>query len=150
MRVALDTNVLAYAEGVGDERRCRQARDLVERLPVGGTLLPVQVLGELYRVLTVKQGLEPGVARDAILSWADSFPVADSPWPAFQSAFELAADHGLQIWDALIMAVAAQNQCRLLVTEDMQPGFTWQGVTVANPFDPQPIPLLEEFLSSTD
>ncbi|MGB4674105.1 MAG: hypothetical protein WBH99_09240 [Azovibrio sp.] len=32
MRVALDTNVLAYAEGVGDELRCSTAMQLVEQL----------------------------------------------------------------------------------------------------------------------
>ena len=36
--------------------------------------------------------------------------------------------------DALIMAVAADNHCRFLLTEDLQSGFTWRGVTVINPF----------------
>jgi hypothetical protein len=33
VRIALDTNVMAYAEGVGDARRCKAARNLVARLP---------------------------------------------------------------------------------------------------------------------
>ena len=33
MHIALDTNILAYAEGVGDVKRCKSARDLVARLP---------------------------------------------------------------------------------------------------------------------
>jgi len=73
-------------------------------------------------------------ARDAIMSWADSFEVADSSWSSFQSTIDLAIDHGLQIWDALIMAVAAENHCRLLLSEDLQNGFTWRGLTVVNPF----------------
>ena len=32
-RIALDTSVLAYAEGVGDARRCKAARQIVSRLP---------------------------------------------------------------------------------------------------------------------
>jgi predicted nucleic acid-binding protein len=39
------------------------------------------------------------------------------------------------MWDALIMSVAAENKCRLLISEDFQNGFTWRGVTVVNPFD---------------
>lgn len=35
MRVALDTNVLAYAEGVGDEIRCTAAISLIEQLTCG-------------------------------------------------------------------------------------------------------------------
>ena len=32
MRVALDTNVLAYAEGLGDDVRCQLASDLIAKL----------------------------------------------------------------------------------------------------------------------
>jgi len=112
MWAALDTNVLAYAEGLGDERRCTVARSLVERMPAGRVLLPAQTLGELYRVLTGKAGWGTDPARAALLSWADSFEVADSTWPAFQGALDIAVDHGLQIWDALILSVAADNRCR--------------------------------------
>lgn len=144
MRAALDTNILAYAEGVGDTRRCRIARTLVEESAVEQILLPAQTLGELYRVLTGKGGVQADQARAAVLSWADSFDVADSTWPAFQAAFDLSQDHGLQIWDALILSVAAENRCRLLVSEDMQEGFTWRGVTVVDPFARSPSPLLQQ------
>lgn len=146
MWAALDTNVLAYAEGIGDERRCALARSLVERMPAGQVLLPAQTLGELFRVLTGKAGLDADPARAALLSWADSFDVADSTWSAFQGALDIAADHGLQIWDALILSVAAENRCRLLLSEDLQNGFTWHGVTVVNPFSETPSLLLGEFL----
>lgn len=134
MRVALDTNVMAYAEGIGDEARCRAAITLVDQLPAALVLLPAQTLGELYRVLTGKAKREATEVREIILSWADSFEVADSSWTAFQSALDLSADHGLQIWDALILSIAAENHCRLLLSEDLQNGFTWRGVTVVNPF----------------
>ena len=74
MRVALDTNILAYAEGLGDERRCQAALSLVGQLPVGLALLPAQALGELYRVLTGKAKRKPDDARAAVLSWASNFP----------------------------------------------------------------------------
>lgn len=148
MRVALDTNVLAYAEGLGDPVRCATALELVSSLPQGSVILPAQTLGELHRVLTGKSRLNPHAAEQAVLSWADSFEVADSTWPAFQSAFNLAADHKLQIWDALILSVAAENRCRLLLSEDLQNGFTWRGVTVTNPFaSPRPA-LLESLVGS--
>ncbi|MFZ2542491.1 MAG: PIN domain-containing protein [Gallionella sp.] len=148
MRVALDTNILAYAEGLGDKARCKMARELVERLPVESVLLPAQTLGELYRVLTSKAKRKTSPARNAILGWADSFEVADSTWTAFQSALDLAADHQLQIWDALILAVAAENRCRMLLSEDLQDGFTWRGVTVLNPFAAPENPLLASVLKA--
>lgn len=143
VRAALDTNFLAYAEGIGDARRCDMARSLIAQIPAERVVLPAQTLGELYRVMTGKAGLVPDAARAAVLSWADSFDVADSTWTAFQSAFDLGADHSLQIWDALILSVAAENRCRLLLSEDFQSGFTWRGVTVVDPFSSVLSPLLE-------
>ena len=80
------------------------------------------------------------------MTWADSFEIADSSWSAFQAAIDLAIDHRLQIWDALIMAVAAENRCRMLLSEDLQNGFIWRGVTVVNPFAAPSSPLLENIL----
>ena len=51
MRLALDTNILAYAEGIGDETRCLSARKLVKKITDSEVILPAQTLGELSRVL---------------------------------------------------------------------------------------------------
>ena len=51
-----------------------------------------------------------------------------------QSAFDLAAAHGLSIWASLILSVAAEQGCRVLLSEDLQNGFTWRGTAVVNPF----------------
>lgn len=146
MRVALDTNILAYAEGVGDELRCHTAMQLVEQLSSNEVVLPAQTLGELSRVLTGKAKRSAEQTREAVLSWADSFEVADSTWFAFQSALDLTVDHQLPIWDALVLAVAAENRCRLLLSEDFHNGFTWRGVTVVNPFVESRSPLLSGLL----
>ena len=146
MRIAIDTNVLAYAEGIGDIARRDASVALLMQLPAEYLLLPAQVLGELFRVLTGKAKCTPDTARSRILQWADSFEIADSTWTAFQAAFDLTEDHGLQIWDALILAVTAENRCRLLLSEDLQHGFTWRGVTVVNPYHSPTHPLLAPLL----
>ncbi len=146
MRAALDTSILAYAEGVGDKARCQMARTLIGQLPVDRVLLPAQTLGELYRVLTGKAKRDAVATREAILGWTDSFEVADSTWTAFQSALDLAVDHKLQVWDALILSVAAENRCRILLSEDLHGGFTWRGVTVLNPLGAPRSPLLASLL----
>jgi predicted nucleic acid-binding protein len=147
MRVAIDTNVLAYAEGVGDAERCRAAIDLVDRLPDSAIVLPAQTLGELMLVLTRKAGRSRDAAREAVLNWADSFDVVDSTWASFQSAFDLSVNHEFNMWDSLVMAVSAENRCRIVLSEDLQHGFTWRGVTIVNPFLPSESPLLAAILS---
>ena len=134
MRVALDTNVLAYAEGVNGAQMRKTALELVERLPEGTALLPVQTLGELFNLLVRKAKRSPARARKAILSWRDAFPLVETSADVMLAAADLATDHQLSIWDSVILSAAAESGCRLLLTEDMQEGFTWKGVTVTNPF----------------
>ena len=134
MRVALDTNILAYAEGIGDDVRQQASLDLIRALPSSLVVIPVQCLGELFRVLTGKARRDATSAQEAILAWADAYETADSTWTALQSAMDVVASHGLQIWDALILAVAEEQRCRLLLSEDMQHEFTWHGLTVVNPY----------------
>ncbi|MBB6465484.1 putative nucleic acid-binding protein [Aminobacter lissarensis] len=148
MRFALDTNILAYAEGVNDANRAAMALDLLARLPQDETVIPVQVLGELFTVLVRKANRSPLEAREAILQWRDTFAVANTTPDVMFKAADLAADHRLSIWDAVILCAASSAGCRLLLSEDMQDGFTWGGVTVVNPFAASPHPLLAAMLEN--
>jgi predicted nucleic acid-binding protein len=148
MLVALDTNVLVYAEGEGDKVRCSKAQRLIEGLNPSSVVLPVQVLGELTRVLSGRFKRTAAGVRDAVLSWSDSFRTCDSSAAALRSALDLHADHQLQIWDALVLAVSADNGCRVLFSEDLQAGFTWRGVTVVNPFVHPNHPLMRQALAA--
>ncbi|MCO6439910.1 MAG: PIN domain-containing protein [Nitrococcus mobilis] len=134
MRVALDTNVLVYAEGYGDSHRCERAQSLVDALPVGSVIIPAQCLGELFRVLHGKGGLGRAPAADRVLQWTEIFTIADSSSQAFLLALELVRSHRVQVWDALIACVASVSQCRLLVTEDFPGTSTLAGVRIADPF----------------
>jgi predicted nucleic acid-binding protein len=142
MRLALDTNILAYAEGVNGSPRKKSAGDLIARLPEADAFLPVQVLGELFHLLVRKAGRSPERARTAILMWQDAFPLVETSPAVLFAAADLAAQHHLSIWDSVILSAAAAAGCRLLLSEDMQDGFTWSGVTVVNPFAEVKHPLL--------
>jgi predicted nucleic acid-binding protein len=142
MRIALDTNVLAYAEGVNGAERKARALAVIERLPGGSVLLPVQTLGELFQLLVRKAKRAPEQARTAILAWRDAYPLIETSEGVLVVAVDLAATHRLSLWDAVVLASASEAGCRLLLSEDLQEGFTWNGVTVANPFAASPNPLL--------
>jgi predicted nucleic acid-binding protein len=110
------------------------ALDLISCLPQESTVIPVQVLGELFNVLVRKAGKSRAVARDVLLSWRDAFSVVETSSEIVFAAADLATDHRFGIWDAIILSAASQAGCRLLLSEDLQDGFTWGGVTVVNPF----------------
>jgi predicted nucleic acid-binding protein len=81
MKVALDTNVLSYTEGTNGAAMRDKALELVQRLPQGAVVLPVQTLGELFNVLVRKAKRRPTRARAAVLSWRDAYPWSRRPPP---------------------------------------------------------------------
>lgn len=146
MRLALDTNVLAYAEGVNGAAARKAALGILEKLPQESTLIPVQALGELFAVLVRKAGRSPERARAAILGWQDAFPLIETSPSVLLAGADLAATHRLSIWDSVIVSAAAAAGCRLLLSEDLQSGFTWNGVTVVNPLSAKGQELMEGWL----
>jgi predicted nucleic acid-binding protein len=148
MKVALDTNILAYAEGTNGAAMRDQTLDLIQRLPPAAIVLPVQILGELFNVLVRKAKRRPARARAAVLSWRDAYPLIETSATVMVNATDLASDHGLTIWDSVVMAASAEAECRLLLSEDLQEGLTWRGVTVTNPFAPTLHPLLSTLLTT--
>ena len=147
MTIALDTNILAYAEGANGAVMRDKALDLIQRLPPGAIVLPVQTLGELFNVLVRKAKRRPDRARAAVLGWLDAYAVVETSAAVIVNATDLASDHGLTIWDSVVLAASAEAGCRLLLSEDLPEGFTWRGVTVTNPFAPTPHPILAALLA---
>ena len=146
MRVALDTSILAYAEGVNDKTMQDQSLEVVKRLSTATVVLPVQVLGELFTLLVRKAGRTPSEARSAILHWRNAFNnLTDTSVEVLLSAVDLAQSK-VSLWDALILSAAAESGCQMLLSEDMQDGFVWKGVTVINPFKKPKPPMLEAIL----
>jgi predicted nucleic acid-binding protein len=146
MRLALDTNVLAYAEGVNGTAMQDASLAIVSKLPTSETFLPVQALGELFHVLVRKAGRSQQQARSSLLIWQDAFLLIETSRNVLLSAVDLSSDHRFSIWDAVVLSAASSAGCRLLLSEDLQNGFTWNGVTVVNPFSKTPHELLADTL----
>ena len=146
MRAALDTNLLVYAEGFGDDTRVSATRQLLDQLGEADLVIPLQCLAELFRVLTGKAGRPAAQVQEAVLGWMDAYPVLDSNAAAWRGAMDLCVAHQLASWDALVLNVAAEGGARLLLTEDLHPGFSWRGVRVVNPLVEPIDPLLRQLL----
>lgn len=134
MRIALDTNILAYAEGVNEEHEKLAALDVLNASDPHDVLIPAQALAELFSVLIRKLRLPAEEARLRVLRWSELYPVISTDLATLQAAMMLTSAHKLRSWDAIVFASATEAGCDLLLSEDMQHGFTWRGVTVHNPF----------------
>lgn len=144
MRAALDTNVLVYAEERSDKGD--RIRQLMLSLSRRHVVVPAQVCGELFNVLTKKAAFTAAQAVETIRNWRIVFQIADTTDDVMAAALDLAVEHRLPIWDAVVLAAASNTRCDLLITEDLHPGFRWRGVTVVNPFAEPLSPLLDAFL----
>ncbi len=147
--IALDTNILAYAEGVqhgqADAPKVAASRGLLESMLQDlacTAVAPAPTLAELYHVLTRKAGRSPEQARAAIERIMDTIEVAPVAAPVLRAALELAAKHHLQIFDAVIIAASAAAGCEVLISEDLQDGSHPCAVTVTNPFGANPHPVI--------
>ena len=145
MRVSLDTNILIYAQGVDDAARQEIAENFTQMLPVEETFVSAQVIGELFNVL-VRRGKTRDIAKQATEFWRSSFVLVETTARLLSSAIDLAATSKLKIWDAVVLAAAAESHCDLLLSEDFQDGFAWCGVTVVNPFARKPHKMLTKLL----
>lgn len=147
MRVAFDTNFLIYLESRLGEPRGEIARDLLERIPAETIVLPAQVLGEFVRVSAVKQQRPIPEVRRRLLQWIDGYSVVATTPQIVTQAVDLIETRSISLWDAIVVASAADAGCRILLSEDMQAGFSWAGVTVVNPFETPPDALLAAVLT---
>jgi predicted nucleic acid-binding protein len=126
------------------------ARQVVLRLgdePVRA-VVALQSLGELHQVLSRKLRFSKSEAGRRVRAWRATFDVAITSEAVFEAALDLAADHQLQIYDAIILAAAVDARCDLLLSEDLQDGFAWRGCVVANPFADTLEPRLARLLAA--
>lgn len=134
-RVALDSNILVYAELEPESAKGKRAAQLILRAAHDG-VIPAQVLGELLRVV---QRRAPGALVEAVRQVAlyrALFRVVATTEELVSIAAATALTHRLQFWDALICAAAAQAGACALLSEDMQDGRQLDGLKIVNPFTP--------------
>lgn len=116
---------------------------LIDHLPPEDIVIPAQVLGELTVVLLRRGARTRNEARSIVLRWREiAGLVPETNLATIGSALDLSTAHDLQFWASIILCAAAEGNCSLLLSEDMQDGFVHRGVTVANPFAESQHPLL--------
>lgn len=135
-REFVDANVLVYAFDSSAARKQRAAQELLERLwESGNGCVSVQVLQEFFVAITrkVPKPLPVDDARARIhefAAWTVFAPTADD----IVAAIDLHAQAQIGFWDAMIVLAAAESDCDVLWTEDLNGGQLLRGVQIRNPF----------------
>jgi predicted nucleic acid-binding protein len=137
--VFVDTNVLIYARDPAFPTKARQAVNwLTELASRNEAIVSPQILNEFVAVALRRFR---GVPLDDVHAKArDLLPWCQAPSGSETSvrAMILQRDYQLSWWDALVVASALQAGCRYLLTEDLQAGMGFEGLTVVDPFATAP------------
>jgi predicted nucleic acid-binding protein len=136
----VDANILVYAFDSSAGRKQRAAQALLERLWESNTgCVSVQVLQEFFVTVT-KKVAKPLPAEDAkarireFAAWRVFAPKPDD----VLAAIDLHTQANIGFWDAMIVLAAAESECDVLWTEDLNDGQLLRGVQIRNPFaDPE-------------
>lgn len=146
MKFALDSNIILYFEGINDRTRQGTAQHLVALIGRRNLLVPIQALAECANRLSKITGWNRAMACEQTGLWFRRFETQDTTRKVYASAEVLASRHGLQFFDGIILASAQIAGADVLLSEDMQDGFHWRGVTIVNPFAASPNPLIRTML----
>jgi|SRR4051812_6716392 predicted nucleic acid-binding protein len=132
-RVALDSNILIYAELEPESEKGMRSIDLILRSARDG-VIPAQVLGEFLRFIQrrVPTGFEDAVRQVSIYEAA--FLTPPTTVDIIDMASTLARAHRMQLWDCVVCAASTRAGAKTLLTEDMQDGRTLDGLRLINPF----------------
>jgi predicted nucleic acid-binding protein len=131
----IDTNILLYSIS-RDPAEARKRDIAIALLDSENIALSVQVLQEFYVQATRASrpdALAHEIAVGLVRTWL-RFKVQEITLPVMIGALEIKAICGLAYWDAAIVAAARALDCRDLLSEDMNHGQKFEGVTVYNPF----------------
>ncbi len=135
-----DTNILVYTVDCSDPARQEQAIDCFARAVRDDTVaVSTQVLQEFYNITTRK--LRPPLsAMEAAQQLARlcDFDVIGASAQSVLAATELAQQHQLSWWDAVILEAALRANAEVLYSEDGQHGRRFGALTVVNPFVSSP------------
>ncbi len=134
-RVALDSNILIYAELEPDSTKGKRAAELILRAALDG-VIPVQVLGEYLRFVQRRMPARFEEAARQVSLYQAAFLTPPTTDAVIAKALAWARDHRLQLWDCVVCAAAVDAGAKVLLTEDMQDGRTLDGLRLINPFAP--------------
>ncbi|MGQ9496767.1 MAG: PIN domain-containing protein [Desulfotomaculales bacterium] len=135
-RQFVDTNTLVYAHDTSAGEKHARAKALVTALwQSGNGCLSVQVLQEFYVTVTqkVKKPLAPERAS-RIIAYLSNWRVHTPDAGDVLEAIRIHRRYAISFWDAMIIRSAEALDCRVIWSEDLNPGQYCGEVRVANPF----------------
>ncbi len=135
----LDTNVLIYAYDITADAKRSIADDLIQRALSGEFLISTQVLAEFASTLLHK--LRPAAKPEeveTILGILGPIRVVPTDAGIVRRAVEARSRYGIHFYDGMIVAAAERAGCTRIWSKDLNPGQSYFGIALENPFAVKP------------
>jgi predicted nucleic acid-binding protein len=133
----LDTNILVYSFDGSQPEKQKLSRDLIAKsLETGQGCISYQVVQEFLNMATRKFKVPLTFDDSRIFLSTVLTPLCEvfASIDLYSNALEVAERWRYSFYDALIIASALQNDCRILYSEDLQDGQMIKELTIKNPY----------------
>jgi predicted nucleic acid-binding protein len=139
-RFSIDTNLLVYAVDPKEGDKHSRALEIVDRAAGLDCVLTAQSLAEFVTATTRRRLLSKPLIMSQVRDWLTVFPTTTASLTAFATAFRAFEAGRFGLWDALLLATAAEAGCRIVLGEDMDDGAKLEGIVVRNPLQGDALP----------
>lgn len=129
-RVFVDTNVLIYLYSEDEPEKRERTKDPFIKYHC---VTSIQVLNELSNVMIKKFRINPTIVLEVVNEIIENCEFSLIDLNTVKKALNILEKYKYSYYDCLIIASALENECNLLLTEDMQNGQTIEGyLTIMN------------------
>ena len=133
-KIFIDTNIFVYSIDHKDPNKRDRARNILKRLvEVHQPVISTQVIKEFYVVASTKLKADSFIIKNIVHNFRN-LEVVNNDLELIEQAIDISTISRLSFWDSLIIAAAEKANCEFVFSEDMNPGQTYRGVMLVNPF----------------
>ena len=133
-KIFIDTNIFVYSIDQKDPNKRDKARNILKRLvEVHQPVISTQVIKEFYVVASTKLKADSFIIKSIVHNFRN-LEVVNNDLELIEQAIDISTISRLSFWDSLIIAAAEKANCEFVFSEDMNPGQTYRGLMLVNPF----------------
>jgi len=134
-KIFIDTNLIVYTLDKSNVDKQERARNIIRKIvDVHQPVISTQVIKELYVVAINKMKADPIIVKNILHNFRN-MEIVTNDLELIEQAIDISVISQISFWDSLIIAAAEKANCEYIFSEDLNPGQTYRGVLVINPFE---------------
>jgi len=134
-KIFIDTNIFVYTVDKKDEVKQEKARKILKKIvELHQPVISTQIIKEFYVAAISKLKANHFIVKNIIHNFRN-MEIVNNDLELIEQAIDISVVSQISFWDSLIIAAAEKANCEFVFSEDLNPGQTYRGVMVVNPFE---------------